>query len=78
MVMVSKFSNFPDKLTENDKLREFELSRSDCTVNKGDLPIPATMKREFMRWRAIEEVARPTSFAKAIRNCQSNKYLPCL
>ena len=31
MVMVSKFSNFPDELTENDELREFELSGSDCT-----------------------------------------------
>ena len=30
MVMVSKFSNFPDELTENDELREFELSGSDC------------------------------------------------
>ena len=32
MVMVSKFSNFPDELTENDELREFELSGSDCIV----------------------------------------------
>ena len=31
MVMVSKLSNFPDELSENDELREFELSRSDCT-----------------------------------------------
>ena len=31
MVMVSKFSNFPDELSENDELREFELSGSDCT-----------------------------------------------
>ena len=30
MAMVSKFSNFPDELTENDELREFELSGSDC------------------------------------------------
>ena len=29
MVMVSKFSNFPDELTENVKLREFKLSGSD-------------------------------------------------
>ena len=31
MVMVSKFSNFPDELSKNDKLREYELSGSDCT-----------------------------------------------
>ena len=30
MVMVSKFSNFPDKLSENDELREYELSGSHC------------------------------------------------
>ena len=30
MVMVSKFSNFPDEFSENDKLRENELSGSDC------------------------------------------------
>ena len=32
MVMVSKLSNFPDELSENDELREFELSGSDCTT----------------------------------------------
>ena len=38
MVMVSKFSNFPDKLSENDELREFELSRSDCRLlDKGQI-----------------------------------------
>ena len=31
MVMLSKFSIFPDKLSENDELREYELSGSDCT-----------------------------------------------
>ena len=31
MIMLLKFSNFPDELSENDKLREFELSMSDCT-----------------------------------------------
>ena len=31
MVMVSKFSNFPDELSKNDELREYELSGSDCT-----------------------------------------------
>ena len=30
MVMVSKFSNIPDELSENDELREYELSGSDC------------------------------------------------
>ena len=36
MVMLSKFSNFPGELSENDELREYELSGSDCTVNKFD------------------------------------------
>ena len=30
MIMLSKFSNFPDELSENDVLREYELSGSDC------------------------------------------------
>ena len=29
--MLSKLSNFPDELSENDKLREYELSGSDRT-----------------------------------------------
>ena len=29
--MLSKFSNFPDELSENDESIEFELSRSDST-----------------------------------------------
>ena len=29
--MLSKFSNFPDELSENDELREYELSGSDRT-----------------------------------------------
>ena len=33
MVMVSKFSNFPDKLSENDELRKCELSGSDCNAS---------------------------------------------
>ena len=32
--MVSKFSNIPDKLGENEELREYELNRSDCIVSK--------------------------------------------
>ena len=31
MVMGSKFSNCPNELSENDELREFELSGSNCT-----------------------------------------------
>ena len=31
MIMISKFSNFPDKLSEIDELKEYELSGSDCT-----------------------------------------------
>ena len=30
MILLSKLSNLPDKLSENDELREFELSGSDC------------------------------------------------
>ena len=33
MVMVSKFSNFPDELSKNDELREYELSGCDRTHN---------------------------------------------
>ena len=33
MIMLSKFSNFPDELSENDELREYELSGSDCINN---------------------------------------------
>ena len=32
MVMVSKFSDSPDELSENDELREFELNRSHRTL----------------------------------------------
>ena len=42
MVMVSKFSNSPDELSENDELREFELSGSDSNMNTFHL---ATYKR---------------------------------
>ena len=31
MILLSKFPNFPDELSENDKLRGYELSGSDCT-----------------------------------------------
>ena len=34
MIMLSKFSNFPDELNENDELREYELSGSDCILLK--------------------------------------------
>ena len=31
MIILSKFSNFPDELSKNDELREHKLSGSDCT-----------------------------------------------
>ena len=31
MILPSQFSNFPDELSENDELREYELSGSDCS-----------------------------------------------
>ena len=34
MITLSKFSNSPDELSENDELREFELSGSDRTHRK--------------------------------------------
>ena len=30
MIMLLTCSNFPDELSENDELREFELTGSDC------------------------------------------------
>ena len=30
-ITLSKFSNFPNELNENDELSEYELSGSDCT-----------------------------------------------
>ena len=32
MIMLSKFSNFPDELCENNELREYELSGSDTVL----------------------------------------------
>ena len=32
MIMLLTCSNFPDELSENDELREFELSGSDCKI----------------------------------------------
>ena len=32
MITLSKFSNFPDELSENDELRKYELSGSDCVL----------------------------------------------
>ena len=34
MIMLSRFSKFPDELSKNDELREYELSGSDCTFFK--------------------------------------------
>ena len=31
MIMLSKFSNFPNELSKNDELREYELRGSDCS-----------------------------------------------
>ena len=49
MVMVSKFSNLPDELSENDEIREYELSESDCMgsidreiAGMGSVPIFST------------------------------------
>ena len=41
MVMVSKFSYFPDELSKNDELREFELSGSNC-INTAELSTSGT------------------------------------
>ena len=38
MIMLSKFSNFPDELSENDKLREYELSGSNCILINSQHP----------------------------------------
>ena len=37
MIMLSQFSNFPDELSENDELREYELSMSDCIWDSNNL-----------------------------------------
>ena len=31
--MLLKFSNFPDELSKNDELREYELNGSDCKIS---------------------------------------------
>ena len=33
MITLSKFSNFRNELSENDELREYELSGSECMLN---------------------------------------------
>ena len=44
MVMVSKFSNLPDRFSENDEIREYELSKPDCMHTKYEVstsnPLP--------------------------------------
>ena len=52
---------------------------SDITsVYEADLPSPATMQCELMRWRlkwtSTEGGDRPTSLAKAIKSCDSDGY----
>ena len=56
-----------------------ETHLSDITsVYETDLPSPATMQSELMRWRlkwtSTEEGDRPTSLAKAIKSCDSDGY----
>ena len=48
--MLSKLSNFPDKLSENDELREYELSRSDCITDVNEIITIA---------RAIPRISNP-------------------
>ena len=33
MIMLLKFSNFPNELSKNDELREYELSGPDCIIS---------------------------------------------
>ena len=47
MVMASKFSNFPDELSENDELREFKLSRYDYNFILSTILNTFTLNREF-------------------------------
>ena len=55
-----------------------ETDLSVTSVYKADLPSPATMQSELMRWRlkwtSTEEGHRPTSLAKAIKSCNSDGY----
>ena len=37
MIMLLKFSNFSDELSENDELREFKLSGSDCICKSPEI-----------------------------------------
>ena len=57
MITLSKFSNFPDELSENDELREYKLSRSDCTtlhlLCHGSSREPTKM-REYLSKRNIQ------------------------
>ena len=54
MIMLSKFSNFPDKLSKNDELREYELSGSDCTSNLyGKYRRVATILKESGKGKVI-------------------------
>ena len=47
MVMASKVSNFPEELSKNDELREYELSGSDCiswfTLENEEILLPTSM-----------------------------------
>ena len=43
MIMLSKISNFPDQLSENDELTEYELSGSDCMLKSYFLLFSSTL-----------------------------------
>ena len=49
MIMLSKFSNFPDELSENDELREYELSGSDCTFPRVDWTTSQDILSKFVK-----------------------------
>ena len=56
-----------------------ETDLSDITsIYETDLPSPATIQSELMRWRlkwtSTEEGDRPTSLAKAVKSCDSDGY----
>ena len=61
MVMVSKLSNFPDELSKNDKLREFELSGSDCTSRK-TVPIDTIQKSSKHLCLLLKDNSLTTSY----------------
>ena len=54
MVMVSRFSNFHNESSENDELREYELSRSHCICAIAQIKkIHLKFKRKNLTWPPI-------------------------